>query len=355
MMQISSWRTSFIAALLGMPLLLATGARPAWAVRVADLYAASVADAGPSDGNMQAAFAEALSGVLVKVTGLAAARDPALLRHFGDPSRMVQQFRRDPAGLVWAQFDSVAVRRGLEAAGLPVWGDDRPLTAIWLAYDRPTTGERDVLSATGSSGTAARVREELQRSAELRGVPIVLPLRDPPEAAAVTYADLLAGVTGPVVAASGRYRADAVLVGRAVAGSPGDMEVQWTLLAGEERLEWRGPVSDGPAGLAERLSRRFAASPPAQGGRLQRLAVSGVQTMQEFGVVLTRLRSLDVVESLDVEQLSGDRVVLVLRLRGDPEQLSRALELTRLLKADAGQGGIPAADAALYYRLADNP
>ena len=115
--------------------------------------------------------------MLVKATGRdSAARDPAVMSRFGDPQALVQQFRRDGSGNLWVQFDAAAIRRGLNAAGLPVWGDDRPATVVWLAYDTGS-GERDVLAGGGTDGTAgAALRRDLLEGAAARAVPVVLPL-----------------------------------------------------------------------------------------------------------------------------------------------------------------------------------
>lgn len=348
MMQVLAGRTRSLVATLW--LLPALAAAPAGAVRVPDLYAESVPVADDSAGARQAAFAEALRRVLVKVSGRSAtAGDAALLGRFADPAALVQQFRRDGAGMLWVQFDPVAVRRGLEAAGVPVWGDDRPLTAVWLAYDNGA-GERDVLSGAGPDGSAAAaLRQDVLRSAQARGAPVVLPLRDSQELAAVAFADVWGDFTAPVSAASARYQADAVLIGRARLFPPGMTDVRWTLLAGGERADWRGSVADGPQGLAERLSQRLAAG----GGnpQLLRLAVSGISTLEQYGAVLAHLQGLDVTQSLAVARVDGDAVTFDLRLRGDREQLGRALAAGRLIEP-VGEAAGEFSGADLRYRLA---
>ena len=343
------WRWPWVA------LLALVSAAPAGAVRVTDLYAESVPLADSTAGAQAQAFAEALRRVLVKVSGQeATAADAGVLQRFGDPATLIQQYRRESSGLLWAQFDPVAVRRGLEAAGLPVWGEERPLTVAWIAFD-DGTGGRDVLAAgTSEAGQGAALREDLLGTARTRGIPLALPLRDSQDLAAVSWADIWGEFTAPLVAASARYGADAILVGRVRLFPPGMNDARWTLLVGEERLEWRGSVADGPNGLAERLAQRLAVGGAATGGSTVRLAVSGIGSLEQYGTVLAGLQGLDAVASLAVVELAGDRVVFQLGLRADHARLVRALAVARLLEPADAAATTPGA-AVMNYRLVGLP
>jgi hypothetical protein len=355
MILISGARASAVAAafiLHGLALLFQT----ATAARVDDVYSATVPVAGASPGATAAAFAEALRRVLVKVTGRASAgADAVLLERFGDPAALVQQFRRDGAGQLWARFDPGALRRVLQAAGVPAWGEDRPMTIVWLAYDTGT-GERDVLSSGGPDTLAASsLRRGLLEAASASAVPVVLPLRDSQELASVTYADVWGEFSEQVVRASERYRADALLLGRARLFPAGMQDVRWTLLAGDERLEWRGGVADGPRGLAERLALRLAVAPGADAGTV-RLAVSGITSMDQYGSVSGYLRGIEVIESLAVTAVATDTMVFEIALRGSRDQLARSLALRSLLEPAApdsvGIAPLPGPAPDLRYRLA---
>jgi hypothetical protein len=329
--------------------------------QVEGLYAATVPLADGSAESLKAAYAEALRRVLAKVTGR---RDSGarLAGQFADPQRIVQQYRRDAAGTLWVQFDQVAIRRGLDAAGEPVWADERPTTLVWLAFDTGA-GHRDILgseAAARSGNPAARadiateLRQELVRAGTDRGVPLVLPLRDSQDLAAVQFADVWGDFSDRVLQASRRYQPDAVLVGRARLFPAGMQDVRWTLHQGNERLEWRGTVADGPAGLAERLAERLATAGAADQDVL--LAVTGVSSFDGYGQVLEYLRGIDLVESLDVPFVTDDVLICRLRVRGGPVQLTQALALGRLLEPEDAVPAIDIPGAArmpdLAYRLA---
>jgi len=315
-------------------------AGPAGAARMPDIYTASVPMAGEGDEVRRAAFSDALARVLVKATGRADAAQE--IRVFTEPAVMVQQFRREPGGGLWVRFDAAAVRRTLESNGITVWGDDRPLTAVWLAFDMGN-GERDVLASTPGEGASAALRRELLESAQARAVPLVLPLRDSEEISQVSFSDVWGDFSGRVAQASRRYGADAVLIGRARAYPAGLTDVQWTLLVAEDRLEWRGSLADGPAGLAERLARRLVVEGSAGvAPDTIRLVVTGVGNMQQYGAVLAYLSNLSVVEALSVAGVRDGRLILDLSVRVDREQLARALAVRRVLEplgADEPQSG----------------
>lgn len=331
----------------------------AYAARVEGLYAATVPVGDGSAESMKAAYAEALRRVLVKVTGR---RDAGaqLAGRFGDPEPLVQQYRRDGSGALWAQFDPAAIRRGLDAAGEPVWGENRPTTLAWIAYDAGD-GERDILGSEAAmrapaTGPVDALRRDLLDTAASRGVPLVLPMRDSQDLAAVTFADIWGEFGGPVLAASARYQSDAVLVGRARLVPAGMPDVRWTLHLGDERFEWRGGVADGPHGLADRLAARLASAGAA--GQTLLVAVTGVAGLDGYGQVSAYLRGLDLVEAIEVPYVKGDVVVYRLRVRGGAEQLARTFAIGRLLYADAPASlAIPPQGRPpdLTYRLGGGP
>ena len=69
---------------------------------------------------------------------------------------------------------------------------------------------------------------------------------------------------------------------------------------------WTGAAASptGPAGLAERLAARLASG--SAGARSLRLGVSGIQSLDAYGLVLGYLQGLDVVESLSLVAVAAD-------------------------------------------------
>jgi hypothetical protein len=322
------------------------------AANAPDLYSAQVTVPG---ADLAGVFKAALAAVVVRVSGSRAAASPAALASFGDPAILVQQYRATEPGTWQVGFDPVALRARFDAAGIAVWGDERPATLVWLAVDQGR-GQREILAAAaGTDGGVAPVgsttdtlsgsREILEQVAAERGLPVLLPLMDSADLQSIRFPDLWGDFSERVLDASARYRADAVLIGRARTPNPATAQVRWTLLFGGERFNWSGPLSAGPDRAADLFAERLAT--PA--GSLQALsvAVQNVNSLDAYGQVYRYMSQLDPVERFEVTAVNGERVLFKLQLRGDADQLLRIIALRRLLQPVDGIAN----DADLQFAL----
>ena len=325
---------------------------PVEAARVADLYAAEVPAPIAVGQTRDRVFKEALQRVLIKITGRRdVAADRAVMNRFSNASALVQQYRTNPDGSVWVVFDRVALRRGLDAVGQPVWGDERPVTLVWLIMDAGM-GKRNLLAAEPTLDAAiadpfveaevsplelereALVRDTLAATARERGLPLLLPIVDSEELSEVSLRDVWGGFNESLERASATYKADAVMIGRARVRDPERIEVRWTLMVGSEQLEWQGDLMSGPDGIADLFAARLSSSLDAS-GRMT-LTVEGVNSLDDYGRLTSYLDKLDVVESFTVDRVDADTVTFTLLVRGDDERLVRSIALRRVLQpADA--------------------
>src|SRR5690606_25504380 len=150
------------------------------------------------------------------------------------------------------EFNAARVSQALAQRNRPVWGPERPLTLLWVAFD-DGFGERVLLGAN-DAGVAAgsplaellqTTRAELAAAADERGLPIALPLLDLEDLQALTFTDVWGGFEEPIRAASARYGADSILIGRVRIGDFGP-EVQWLLLGAAGRQLLAGStISEG--------------------------------------------------------------------------------------------------------------
>jgi hypothetical protein len=341
--------------------------------RVENLYAVDVELPGSTSTQLEKAFDAALRQVLVKVTGRrSAGEDETLMIAFGDAAALVQQYRIDPAGTVWVLFDSVAVKRTLDRVGQPVWGEERPATLVWLVMDAGS-GKREFLAARSNlidtidstetvtddkiAANEAAVREILETAANVRAVPLILPLVDSTELSSISVSDVWGGFTESLQGASIRYGADAVLVGRARVFSAQRIDVRWTLLVGAERYDWDGEVASGPDNLADFFAARLARSSGTQGQIL--LRVDGVDSLDAYGRLSAYLEALELVDDFAVRRVAGNEVLFSLSIRGGVDLLMRTIALQRVLQladdsVDAVPAGFPESDSNrpdLSYRL----
>jgi hypothetical protein len=334
---------------LFLPAMLAGTARAADA---GGLFEAAVPVADQSDAARDEALRHALAEVLVRVTGdTAVAKAPEAASLLENARRYVGQFsyeRRlaenaepasEPRLFLLARFDGAALERAVRQAGLPFWGAERPATLVWLAYQN---GPERGLVGADSGGVAADARSALQRAARVRGVPLVLPLLDTEDRRAVSVADIWGGFDERILAASQRYAADTVLVGKLQQlGSA--WQADWRLIGEEGEIpRWQsmpaalpGVLSGGIDPLADAYAARFALRPSGDGaatGSRVELHVLGIGGLREYGTLLEYLRDLTLVRSLQVERLEGEELVLGLQLSGDVEHLERAIALGRRLQ-----------------------
>jgi uncharacterized protein len=316
-------------------------AMPANAARVPGLYQAEV----EYEGDRDEAFREALAQVLVRITGRRdiAGREEAqpLLR---DAAAYAQQFRQPAPERLWAAFDGSALERALAELGLPVWGAERPSTLVWIAVD--AGGGRRFVLASGSEFEYEEggIRDELAQAATRRGLPVVFPLMDAEDRARASFAEVWGGFDDSILAASARYGVDAVLVGRLSLDDPG--HGRWTLLGADHGQRWSGGVADSIDRLADLFAARFAVVAAGE-ARTLRLAVAGIESIDDYGRVSRFLGSLTAIEALSVETVEPERMVFRARLRGEPATLDEAVRLGGLLRPEPDPG-----PHELSYRVA---
>jgi len=331
---------SIVAPALAAGLALLAAVLPAEGARVEGLYQA---EAALTDGRDEA-FRAALGKVLVRITGRRdAAGRPELAELLDRAAAYAQQFRQPAPDRLWAAFDGAALERELARLQQPVWGAERPSTLLWIAVDAGG-GKRFVVASGAELSEEAAIRTQALEAADERGIPLVFPLMDAEDRAQASFAEVWGGFEDSILAASARYGVDAVLVGRLAAGDMG--HGRWTLYGADGAERWSGGVADSVGRLADRFAARFAVV-PSGAGRTIRVAVSGVETVADYGRVSAFLGGLTAIDSIGVETVERDQVVFRVAMRGEAAALDEAVRLGGVLRPDAGQ---PAHD--LSYRVA---
>ena len=297
----------------------------------------------------------AMGELLIRITGRRdAPTDPALLDLVRDASRYVVQRGNPDRENLLIVFDSPGLQQALTARNRPVWGEERPLTLLWVAIDGGP-GERGILAASPSpvpgsqtvEAAAAALRGELLAAATQRGLPISLPLMDVQDLNAVDFIDVWGNFSERLERASERYAPDAVLSGRVRLGGEGIETAQWTLLRGGNLRPLPGvAVRSGLDGLADLYALEFSGIGGATGARL---VVSGVESLDDYGRVMSYLESLSVLQSVQLEQLVGTEMTLRVEARGGAPVLNRVLALGDVLSRSPAGGGEIGAD--LIYSL----
>ena len=309
-----------------------------WAVELTSLYSAQVPLDQEENDPRAAAYASALADVLLRVSGSELANDADLIELlFPEPSAYVVQFRPGDEDTLWVSFDGEAIERTLRQAGQTVWGSDRPLTLIWLAVDWGQ-GDREIIAADDpvrnrdearSIDRNRLLRQRVLDIAERRGLPVAFPLLDTADLQNLSFSDIWGGFDDALLAASERYEADAILVGRVRPAT--SQRNRWSFyFAGEER-SWTGEAELVLGVVADMLAAEFAISGDAFEETVT-LSVSGISSVEAFGAVQNLLSGTNVIEQFSIVEVEGDRVTFRVSAVGGEERLRRALRFGGLIE-----------------------
>jgi uncharacterized protein len=287
----------------------------AQAVTVPDLYETAQPVA---DGQRDAAFADALNTVLVRVSGQ---RDAALrVGAVSDPRKYVQRFGFTADNVLQVLFDSASVDQLLSKAGIPIWGRERPATVVMFGVEE--AGSWRWLGAD----TLARERDAIEKVARERGLPLKWPVMDAQERSEAS------SDSPGLMQAAARYDANAVLVGRSRGGV-----VQWTLQSNEGAAQASGGLEDGVNLAADTFARVFAASGSSLGSVI--VEVAGISDLNAYAATLNYLEGMTLVRGVALEQVAGEKMRFRLAVRGDAATLRRAIALDRrLVPTDTADG-----------------
>jgi len=316
----------------------------AHAAVVEGLYTATVERRNDVADPRAAALSDAMSTVLVRVTGeRAAAFAPELARLIESPSRYVASFGYPSATEALVSFLPTEIERELTAAGWPVWGAERPLSEVWVAIT-DQFGEQALLEAGAprpESGYSAHmlelltsVREEIEAVATARGLPIVFPEFSSQvelvEAFALAWGYSLISLRDTLATA----QADAIVVAR-VRESVIGTDVEWLLQSDSLRMSYPGAgIADGVEWLADSFAQQYR----SVGERSLSLRISGVGDFDDYARIIAYLESMSLLSDVEIDAFQGDVLLVRAVSRGDASVLARTLSLDSVLR-EASQGG----------------
>ncbi len=316
-------------ALLGLA--LSVGAS---AAAVEGLYEGVVPGDSPS-GERAAVAGEALKQVVVRLTGRrSAATDGALAPLFAEPLRFAQTYRSVAPGQVAVGFEARGLDAALVAAGQRIWPRERPATLLVLVSERPGP------SATPLAADP-ELRRELERSAQLRGLPVAWATGLDPGTLQARLADALAGRLEPLRALGRQFGADGVLLGKAAgAGS------SWSWLGPAGTGTFVGPAGEALNVLADHYGAQFATQRVTPGGALS-VAVRGVRDLASYAATTQLLAAVEGVRDVALEEAGGSALRFRVSFAGDAETFRQAAFAGGRLLPDEDSS----ADGAVHFVL----
>jgi len=333
-------------------------ALPAAAVEVEDLYEARVPVSTQTRESWQDAVKTALSEVIVRMTGSTEVlREQGISTVLDQAPRFVQQFRYEtaatsgtsdakratsepatPEQTLWVRFDEKALTTRFRELGIAVWGRLRAPALVWLALEE---GRERQLVGSASNHEAYSL---MQERAKHRGLPLRVPLYDLTDRAAVEISDVWGNFSDPILRASQRYEADAVLVGRVLRDRSGGWRGRWSLYQADGPMSWENiggtlaEVLDGGVdGTTSAMAKRFAALQTAEGTATVLVRVREVNNVQDYTRLTSYLESLASVTRVDPYIVEPSGVLYRVTTRGGSRLLAHAISLGNSLIAESAE------------------
>lgn len=335
----------------------------AFAVTVSDLYQISVPVEDQSEEHRKLGVQLAFQQLLIKVSGYQDVLDnPTLVEASQNALRYMQGFsyQQDSVdGQTYLQtwFSKALLIPLMRRAQAPIWGENRPLLLNWLAVESSASGEAtgvdfksninpELLSSRVDNSGRLLISEQAQewknrlgRAFSERGLPILWPLDDLEDQLALPLNQLWWLVTEPIVNASVRYQADAVLAGKLNQSATGVWQYEGILIQGEQRLPL---LTDGDTPIATLthvatevgrfFADQFAIKSDTMNGRSGiRIVVKKVKDFGDYSQILSYLQSISGVRLVEVAQVDRDTLQLYLNLEGDWNKVQRIIQLDNKL------------------------
>ncbi len=322
------------------------------------LYEAEVPVEGQGREERAYVVREALKEVLVRISGRndagVLAEDETFVPR---PTLFVQQFRYRkfksdeviPANPIdgakpytqklWLRFTEKAVSKLLRQQGFPVWGKNRPATLVWLVVD----DQKQRVLIGNSTPHISRIH--IEQEARKKGLPFRLPLLDLADQSRLQVTDVWGNFEDTILAASSRYQAEAVLVGRVYLSFAKTWNTRWSLYSAGQRYDWevsnsetlRFAVKEGLSKTGEVLSERFAQVDTLIESGEVLLQVKNISDLKTYNKILKYLKSLNIVSQVQAYQVNTDDVIFSLSSRSGRLGIAQAIALGHVLVADIGK------------------
>mgnify|MGYP006073493509 CR=1 FL=1 len=341
------------------------------AVEVKDLYQAKVLVTSQDSSQRSSALKKTMQTVLVKVGGEKFVLSNALIQKaLKNPRLYVSQFSYSraetktlpieavPANnseslFLIASFDENKINQLLQKARLPLWGRLRPKVLFWLVEE--DFFSRQILSESSHSNAPSLVLS----LAEKRGLPVIIPLMDFTDATQIVIPDLWGKFSTPIMAASERYGADAVVVIRISNSSllkdievkgdcrplcdtlnnPQQYVLDWSLLGAQvnksSEKNYQGSDSESLltnafSDITDVIYQGYALSEYANDELI--IDVTNIESMNEYIALTNFLLDLSVVNSVVLLSADGSNRRFKLDLLGSKQTLLLSLKLDNQLE-----------------------
>ena len=324
---------------------------------VQDVTTVVVPVADQSETTRAAAMATALIEVLPRLGSVAA---EAQLAAMADLQNYVIQYQyriRPGLGLsLVVEFNQQSLADLLQRQGGVVWGEERPLTYLWVAY-LAADGTRGVIH----SNSANEVTDSLAlKAVKTVGQRYAMPLRWPEQAedAVSAYPDIVVNLHDVLLTKAQQPGVSGVVIAYLHEPIAGQWEGRCTLVRNGMSQPWSTTgdslsqtIDFGLRSLRDIYLSDVVKQPLAPEPRSLNLVVRGVVSLPAYVSVLRKLESHKEITQIQVLGMEGDRLVLRITVQAEPTALRQLLTTDRLLESLPGVLGSPEMGTSLELQL----
>jgi len=303
------------------------------------------------------------------------AKASSYLFSFSYTGKIVETVEGKPQTRLGIQLDysPQAINQLLREAELPLWPAPRPRILLWTVF-RDSTGLQRV--------PYENALVHLQAESELRGLKITLPEWDLEDNIAVSANDIWQLNIEKIKAASARYKADVIVIGRyqpasmgvlpqvvdtaessaseftqavsnvsappvAIADSQDASEsakplgpwiVKWQVIDGTGQQSWSGRANEVfelfghfTHKLADHLASQYSISLSQQAAQTYYLQISHIRDFSAMKKSQAYLKSLPIIQKSELIKVDEQGLLLALTIEGDPRLLASTLSLGKRL------------------------
>lgn len=356
------------------------------AAQQVDIYRSQALVKSQSESERNAAAHATFGELIVRVSGQRNALDNPVIRAavpnaqnylFGfsyksSNEKLIEGARSFTALALQLDYEPQAISKLLKEAQLPIWPAQRPKLLVWLVSkdQRGLSLVPEVIDMQALNGAAS-----------YRGLPLVFPKLDQTEEMLLSAGDLWDLNLEKIKAASIRYKADAILIGRYTPSSMGPIPpavvldslateiavpdidapgvpqentsaatelpvepsqgpwlAEWLLIHGDnqttqkdETPEVKGLFSNAIEQAADYFAEQYAIMPSSQGAQPIVLRIGNIKSFAAFKQVQAYLEGLAMVQRMEVVSVTAEAVVVRLTTEADVRLLINTLALGRRL------------------------
>lgn len=327
-------------------LMLCLFCQPISAVEIGQLDEATIAVQSRSSAEKSDALKQALASVFVKNSGSpSVVMHPTVKEKIDSPEVLLIQYGYvmvDDQLSLKASFDHQRVINTLRQADLPVWGAQRPLTLVWLTYNK----EADIQILSDSSND--ELRANLMQDANNKGIPLMLPVMDLDDVMAISVTDIKGMFIDVISNASNRYDsdyfavADIGLTGNSASYQLALYDKKITSGIREPLVLHRGDAIDAQEAAKQMVSlladyhiSQYAIASTGDSAEVN-VSFVGINTMQKLVDLEKYLKQLSAVKGVVLSQYQQDTATYHLSLFSGIEDLQRLLDIdNRLSRIDS--------------------